>query len=1111
MSKAKRGSVYGCAFTALERLESRWLLSAVSVNTSTQYQTIDGFGASIKSWVHDDTYYNAGFWNKMVGDLGANMIRGAIWPTFEKANDNNDPRTFDWSRFDSAALAHVMELFEQVDQRTPNARFNLTVWTAPWWMKTTQSHIDGGSLRSDMREEFAEYLAAVVIAARRDYGIDLDYLSIQNEPVFTLDYESMTLDPWQIRETIRVVNRRFKAEGLGTQLLIADDLLTPTRFRWLTEPTMTDPETRNFQGHFSIHGYASSQNWKGLRDVIESYNPDKPLQMTEGSGEPNDWGGAMTLAYTMRQAFEEGNATSFHYWQFTDPSGPNSLTHDGVDTGKAPIFKQFSRYVRPGMRHVGSSSDDSRILPVSFRDPATGHVTIVLINSSHDTVPVNVNVSGANLPSGYKVVRTTQTAYNQSLGTLAGGTGLNVTMPPKSVITLYTGSAAPTVNSGAAPVRRPIQPLWDTSNGTAIHQNAFRGTASSVQARLNAGDNVNATIGAGWAPLHAAAASKSGNFLSIIDTLVAAGANVHARTSDTGLTPLHVAAMSSTVKWPIDQTFVVQRLQKLVEKGANINAKDNAGRTPLHWAAMTGKIFIPAQGARVLEADMVEKLIDLGADVDAKDNAGLTAAQYAMIYDYDVIIDALVAAGADDPRTQPPPPTGTTTLHPTADTYVRDGASAGSNFGSSGALQLKWATQASGYHRETYLRFDLSSVSAIGSAKLRLYGRIAEGTGSIPVTVHGITSNPAWAEGSTTWNNKPAAGATIRAQTTISSTNNQWHEWDLTNYLKSEKAAGRNVVTLVLKAATQTGVPWISFNSDESGSNRPHLLINGSQSTPPPQQQGIVVSGANLNVNEGASNSVTVRLASQPSANVTVNLSKRSGGDASLGSSVGTLTFTPSNWNSPQTVQISAAQDADTINGTATWDITSAGLSSKVLNVTEIDDDDVLTSTILRPVADTYVRDGASANANFGGATSLQLKWATQPSGYNREIYLRFDLSNVSSIPSAKLRLNGRVAEGSGPIPVNVHGITSNPGWSETGTTWNNKPAAGWTIRASETVSSTTDQWHEWDLTSYLQAEKAAGRNAVTLVLRAAAQTSIPWLSFNSDEATSNRPELVIG
>jgi hypothetical protein len=60
-------------------------------------------------------------------------------------------------------------------------------------------------------------------------------------------------------------------------------------------------------------------------------------------------------------------------------------------------------------------------------------------------------------------------------------------------------------------------------------------------------------------------------------------------------------------------------------------------------------------------------------------------------------------------------------------------------------------------------------------------------------------------------------------------------------------------------------------------------------------------------------------------------------------------------------------------------------------------------------------------------------------------------------------------------------------------------------------VGSTTASWLEMDMTSYFQAQKSAGRNLVTLVLKATKITS-NLVTISSDDAntTANRPQLLL-
>lgn len=102
--------------------------------------------------------------------------------------------------------------------------------------------------------------------------------------------------------------------------------------------------------------------------------------------------------------------------------------------------------------------------------------------------------------------------------------------------------------------------------------------------------------------------------------------------------------------------------------------------------------------------------------------------------------------------------------------------------------------------------------------------------------------------------------------------------------------------------------------------------------------QNIVVSTNSLSVPEGQSRTFTVRLASAPAATATVSIA-RSSGSTDVTVSPASLAFTASTWSTPQTVTVSAAQDADAVNESATVSCSSPGLATQAVNVSVSDDD----------------------------------------------------------------------------------------------------------------------------------------------------------------------------
>ncbi|GHF38445.1 cellulose 1,4-beta-cellobiosidase [Kitasatospora xanthocidica] len=97
----------------------------------------------------------------------------------------------------------------------------------------------------------------------------------------------------------------------------------------------------------------------------------------------------------------------------------------------------------------------------------------------------------------------------------------------------------------------------------------------------------------------------------------------------------------------------------------------------------------------------------------------------------------------------------------------------------------------------------------------------------------------------------------------------------------------------------------------------------------------VLVSPASLAVQQGSTGTFTVALSQAPAANTTVTV-VRSGSDPDLSVTSGaTLSFTPVNWNVPQTVTIAAGTDAGQVGGTATFTASATGFGSAAVTVTE--------------------------------------------------------------------------------------------------------------------------------------------------------------------------------
>ncbi|KAJ5358697.1 uncharacterized protein N7496_011110 [Penicillium cataractarum] len=147
---------------------------------------------------------------------------------------------------------------------------------------------------------------------------------------------------------------------------------------------------------------------------------------------------------------------------------------------------------------------------------------------------------------------------------------------------------------------------------TALHIIADHGVTLCADVLLKAGANINALDHWGKTPLFQAAQC---NVADLLDTLLNHGANPRL-SEKSGDTPLHAISYSIRIS---DISKVDRPVAALIHAGADLNARNEKGMTPVAMAVESGK------------ADVFLALSRLGADLSSVNNAGQTILHLAAL------------------------------------------------------------------------------------------------------------------------------------------------------------------------------------------------------------------------------------------------------------------------------------------------------------------------------------------------------------------------------------------------------------------------------------------------------------------------------------------------
>ncbi len=402
----------------------------IEIDPPTRYQSIVGFGAAItdaSAIVIQDKLAparRAALLKELFGregaGLGLSMTRLTIgasdFSTLDYTFDDVAPGQSDptLAHFSIAPnRAAVLPVVREARAINPALAVMASPWSAPAWMKTTDSLIKG-HLKPDAYGPFAQYLLRYVRAYAAE-GVPIYALTLQNEPHFEPEnYPGMRVDP---AERARFIGGYLGPALAGTGVKIFD-----WDHNW-DQPesplqTLADPLAAHYIDAIAWHCYGGTID---AQSKVHDAHPDKDVYLTECSGGGWAPGWDKALQFFTGTLLIDGTrnwARGVLFWNLAldEHAGPHLggcgdcrgvVTIDsrtGAVTRNPEYYAlaHVSRFVRPGAQRI-ASTEVAGIKSVAFRNRDDGSLVLVAANPGQGACSLAVRVGGrgfhATLPA----------------------------------------------------------------------------------------------------------------------------------------------------------------------------------------------------------------------------------------------------------------------------------------------------------------------------------------------------------------------------------------------------------------------------------------------------------------------------------------------------------------------------------------------------------------------------------------------------------------------------------------------------------------------------------------------------------------------------------------
>ncbi len=374
----------------------------IEVDSTTTYQTIDGFGftltggsaflinrmgASEKATLLNELF---GSGNNSIGisylrvSIGASDLDPSVFSYDDMPSGQVDPSLVNFSL--SKDTVDLIPVLKQILAIATNIKIMGTPWSPPVWMKDNSSSI-GGSLQPQYYSVYAQYLVKY-IQAMAAKGIKIDAMTVQNEPQHGGNNPSMLMSATQQVDFVKNhLGPAYQLSGINTKIVIWDHNCDRPDY---PIAVLNDAVAKTYINGSAFHLYAGDIS---ALSTVRNAHPDKNIYFTEQyTSSTGNFGGDLKwhLKNVIIGSMRNWSKNTLEWNLANDPSfGPytpggcttckGALTISGSSFSRNVsyyIVAHASKFVPPGSVRIASTSVGN-LYNVSFKTPAGKKILIV--------------------------------------------------------------------------------------------------------------------------------------------------------------------------------------------------------------------------------------------------------------------------------------------------------------------------------------------------------------------------------------------------------------------------------------------------------------------------------------------------------------------------------------------------------------------------------------------------------------------------------------------------------------------------------------------------------------------------------------------------------------